>query len=106
MVEWKDMCSSPPARAPKLQLDVEQPLTGGCWNPPKKDTPHPKTKKKLQEDGRRGTIRIKSNPISTAWVTHARKKKKNQRSSPTVVEVLNHTPVFPDCRSDKGTGNP
>ena len=75
MVEWKDMCSSPPARAPKLQLDVEQPLTGGCWNPPKKDTPHPKTKK-LQEDGRRGTIRIKSNPISTVWVTHARKKKK------------------------------
>ena len=31
------MHSSPPARAPKLQLAVEQPLTGGCWNPPKKD---------------------------------------------------------------------
>jgi len=36
-------------KAPKLQLAVEQPWTGGCWNPPKKkDTPCPKTKKKLQ----------------------------------------------------------
>ena len=34
------MCSSP-VRAPKSQLAVEQPLTGGCWNPPEKDTPHP-----------------------------------------------------------------
>ena len=44
----KDMCSSPHVRAPKLQLLVEQPSIGGCWNPPKKkknDTPGPKTKK-------------------------------------------------------------
>ena len=32
------MCSSPPTKAPKSQLAVEQPLSGGCWNPPK--TPH------------------------------------------------------------------
>ena len=32
------------------------------WNPPRKDTLRPKTKK-LQQDGRRGTISIKSNPI-------------------------------------------
>ena len=36
----------------------------------KKDTPHPKTKEKLQLDGRRGTITIKSNPITAGWVTH------------------------------------
>ena len=42
------MYSSPPARAPKSQLAVEQ----------------PKTKKKPQWDGRMGTITIKSNPIS------------------------------------------
>jgi len=51
MAEQKDVHSSPPGRAPKLQLAVEQPLTGGRWKPPpkkKKDTPCPKTKKKLQ----------------------------------------------------------
>ena len=41
----KDMHSSPSARASKLQLAVEQPLTGGCWNPPQKYIPCPKTKK-------------------------------------------------------------
>jgi len=61
---------SPPARAPKWKLAVEPSSTGGHCNPPKKDTPHPKTKKKLQRDGRRGTITIKSNPMPTRWVTH------------------------------------
>ena len=49
-----------------------------CWTaidrrtsePTKRDTPCPKTKKKLQPDGRRGTITIKSNPIPAEWVTH------------------------------------
>ena len=45
MVEQKDMRSSPPARAPKSQLAIEQPWTGGHWNLPKKDNPHPKTKR-------------------------------------------------------------
>ena len=40
----EDMCSSPPARAPKSQLAVEQPLTGRCLNPSKKDTLLPKTR--------------------------------------------------------------
>ena len=44
--------------------------TGGCWNPPKKDTPRPKTKKKPQQEGRKGSITIKSNPIPAGWVTH------------------------------------
>ena len=64
------MCSSPPVRAPKLQLAVEQPLMGGCWNTPKKDSPCPKTKKKLQEDGRNGRIMIKSNSIPAGWVNY------------------------------------
>ena len=64
------MCSSPPVRAPKLQLAVEQPLTGGHWNPPKNDTPHPKTKQQPQLEGRRGAITMKLYPTPTGWVTH------------------------------------
>lgn len=47
-VQQKDVLSSSTVRAPKSQLAVEQPLTGRCWNPPKRDIPHPKTKKKWQ----------------------------------------------------------
>ena len=56
------MCSSSPARTPKLQLTAEQPSTGKCWIPPKKYTPYPGAKKKPQQDGRRGeiTFRIKT----------------------------------------------
>ena len=63
------MWSSFPAEAPESQLTAEQPLTGECWNPPKRDTPQPRTKKKLQQDGGRGTIHLKSNLIPTrdAW---------------------------------------
>ena len=64
------MCSPPPLRAPKLQLAVEQPSMGRHWNPPSKDTLCPKTKKKLQQDGRRVTIMIKPNFIPAGWVTH------------------------------------
>ena len=35
----------------KLQLSAEQPLTGECWIPPKKDAPHPRAKEKPQKDG-------------------------------------------------------
>ena len=51
------MCSSPPVRAPKLQLAIKQPLTEGCWNPPEEDTTRPKTKKKphIQRQRRRGS---------------------------------------------------
>ena len=34
------MSSSSPARTPKSQLAAEQPLKGGCWNPPEKIIPH------------------------------------------------------------------
>ena len=55
--------------ATKLSLAVEQPLTGGHWDPPKKYILRPKTKKKLQLDGRRDAIMIKSNPIPIRRVT-------------------------------------
>ena len=64
------MSSFPISRAPKLQLAFEKPSTGGCWNPPKKDSLSPKTKKKPQQDGRKGAITITSNPIPARWVTH------------------------------------
>ena len=35
-----------------------------------KDIPHPKTKEKPQQDGERGAIMIKSNPIPAVWATH------------------------------------
>ena len=38
---------------PKSQLTAERQPTKKCWNLPKKYTLHPKTKKKLQQDGRR-----------------------------------------------------
>ena len=61
IAEKKEVCSSP-VKAQKLQLAVEQPLTGECWNTTKNDIPCPKTKKKLQWDGRRNAKMIKSNP--------------------------------------------
>ena len=50
------MHSASPARTPKLQLTLEQPSTGECWIPPKKDTPHPREKEKPQLDCRTGEI--------------------------------------------------
>ena len=69
MVEQKDVHSYPPARASKSQLTVELPSTGGHWNLPNKAPPSTKTNK-LQQDGRRDTTTIKSNPIPAKWVTH------------------------------------
>ena len=56
------------ARAPKLQLAIEQPSTGRYRNPPQNDAPCPRTKEKPQQNGRRGTITIKPNPAGL--VTH------------------------------------
>ena len=56
------MRSSSPVRTPSLHLAAEQPSTGKCWIPPKKDTPYPRAKEKPQQDGRKGksAFRIKS----------------------------------------------
>ena len=50
------MNSSSSVKIPKLQLIAEQLLTGEYWIPPKKDTPHPRTKEKPQQDGMKGKI--------------------------------------------------
>ena len=50
------MCSSSLVKIPNLQLIAKQPRIGECWNPPIKDTPHPRAKEKPQKDGSRGEI--------------------------------------------------
>ena len=80
------MRSSPPARPPSSQLAIAQPPTEEQWNPPEKDTPKyllcPKTKKKLQGDGRRGTIMIKSNHNPTGWATQKLEKNNTKEVLP------------------------
>ena len=73
------MRSSPPARAPKLQLAVEQPLTGGSWTH-QKTIPHVQ-RRSHSDMVAGGAVTIKSNPIPSGWVTH---KLKNN----TTKEVL------------------
>ena len=63
-------------KAPKSQLAIEQPSTGGSWNLPKKDTPYPKAKEKPQGS------RIKSNPITTGWATHKLENSNTREDSP------------------------
>ena len=53
---------SSPTRTPKLQLAVEQLLTGECWIPPRKDTPCPRAKEKPQKDCRWGKNHIRIKP--------------------------------------------
>ena len=62
MVEQKDVHSSPPVRAPELQL-----LTGRLWNPPKKRLPTPKDKGEatVRRQERHSHDKIKSH---TCWV--------------------------------------
>ena len=43
-----------------MQLAAEQQLTGECWVPPKKDSPHPRAKEKPPRDGRRSKIMFRS----------------------------------------------
>ena len=100
------MHSSPPVIAPKLQLAVQQPSTEGCYNPPEKFTLPSKKITKPQQDGRRGTIMIRSNSIPTGWVTHKLQSNNTKKNSPTVVKVLNCMSGFPACGFDKRTGNP
>ena len=57
------MCPLLLARTPESQLTAEQSSIGRHWNSLKKI--HPKTKEKLQLDGKRGVITIKSNPTTT-----------------------------------------
>ena len=56
------MRSFSPARNPKLQLTAEQPLTGECWIPTKKDIPYPRARKKPQQGSRRSKIMFRIKP--------------------------------------------
>ena len=56
--------SSSSVRTPKLQLIVEQLLTGECWIPPKKDTLCPKAKEKPQQDVRQSEIMFRIKPLT------------------------------------------
>ena len=77
MAEQKDM-TTPRMETSTSQLTSEQPAaattTKTPLEPAKKDTPRPKTEKKLQWDSRRGTIMIQSNPITPSWVIHKLEK--------------------------------
>ena len=64
MAEKKDVHSPFPVRTPKLKLAAEQPSTGKSWIQPKYDTPHPRAKKKSQQDGRRGKISFRFKPYT------------------------------------------
>ena len=78
------------ARTPKLQLATEQPSTGECWIPPKKDTPYPRAKEKPQQDGRR------------AEITFIIKSHTCQRRS----EGSNKTLCAPGCRHPRDGARP
>ena len=89
-------------------------ITTSCWGTsnrrmlePTKKIPHLQRQRSHSEmvDGRRGTITMKPNPPPAGWVTRTREQR-YQRSSPTVVKVLNLTSGFPAWVSNKGTGNP
>ena len=49
-------------RTSKLQLTAEQPSTGECVIPPRKETPCSRENKKPHQDGRRGKIAFKIKP--------------------------------------------
>ena len=55
------MCSSSPARTPKLQLTAEQPLTGKCWTHQKKDTQGQRRNPSKMVGGAKS--HLESNPI-------------------------------------------
>ena len=81
------MRSSSPARTSKLQLAAEQPSTGECWIPPKKDTPHPRAKEKPQQGGRRGkiTYRITELPVVPRVKPHTGAAARENPQDPSVI---------------------
>ena len=88
-----------------MQLVVEQSSTGKLWNPTKKDTPHPRTKKKPHWNGRRGTIMIKSNPIPN-WVGDSKLKTIIPKKFSHCCESYRPHIRLPAWEFGQGTGNP
>ena len=87
-------------------------ITTGYWiaisrmlEPTKKRYPCPKTKKKPEQDGRRDTITIKSNPIPTRWLTHKLENNNIKEVLPLLWRLgIPHQASH--LGTDKGTGNP
>ena len=90
MEEEKDVPSSSPRRSPKLQLGAEQPPTGECWIPPKKDIPRPRAKEKPKQDSRRGEISFRIKSHTRQW--HLEGSKKTLRTA----ELRNPTETEPE----------
>ena len=76
------MCSSSPARTPKLQLATEQTSTVECWiplknktkqNKKKQDAPHPRAKKSKQ-NGRGVKLHLESNTLPPRYPQRAQIK--------------------------------
>ena len=108
---WKMKCRSKRMCIPLLLQEHQ--IAASCWTtidrrvltPTKKDDPCPRTKEKLQWDGRWSTITLKSNSIPARWVTQTGEQL-YQRSSPTVAKSLDHTPDSQTWGARKGTGSP
>ena len=116
MVEYKEVCLSSPVRTRKLQLAAKQPLTGKFWilflDPTKKkDIPHPRIKKKPQQDGRIGKIvfRIKTpylpemlrGPRQNLLHTRTQRPHRDWSAQPLAEEAL---PIAEKRRETKGKG--
>ena len=61
--------------------------------------------KKLEEDGRRGTIMIKSSLIPAGWVIHKPENNNANEVLPRFVKVQDPTSGFPVYGPKKGSGN-
>ena len=66
------MCSSFPARTPKLQLAAKQPSTGECWIPPKKDIQGQRRSSNKTVGGAKS--HLESKPIFTRGAQRAQTK--------------------------------
>ena len=68
------MCSSSPARTPKLQLALINHQQENVGSHQKKDTPCPRAKEKPQQDGRRGKIAFRIKPHNRQRVSEGSNK--------------------------------
>ena len=91
-------------RAPNSKWALQQPLTRVLWNAQRKYTSHPEAKKKLQWDGRRSTIMIKSNPIHSGLATQ-KLENNTKEILPQLWRFWALTSGFPAWGSNKGTKN-
>ena len=72
---WKDggvegRALTPSCKSTSITTNCWATINGKMLEPTKKDTLHPKTKERLQRDGRQGSSAIESNPIPARWASH------------------------------------